>query len=669
MRLLTYIALLVAGALSTATSTAWAEEAPERETGPPGEDLADDGREWVEMGHGIRFGIGNTVMDVSQGTPRVAYVGTDVGYVYRSVDGGATWDEVRLLPDDRPLLNVPLMNPQAIPFPNNGLVDPYTLQTAPGTFRMPGMARSNFSPGPEGPAVPEARPNVPNVPRRYRLELQNTRVNGFALVGSGARVETEDPGNLMASFFSGVAAQPGRVNWLSICQGNPAVAFAGTNFGAFRTSNMGITWDRVFIGSSVQENWVKSVHCHPENSDVVVLATAQGIRISRDGGDQWDRPTGNLGNWPANFITTHPMDRRRLLVGTNIGAYETVTGAEEETVYLQDAPSPHVRIVWQVRGTTDENIMYVATNDGASYTHDGGETWNRVAEFLLGHYAVWAVVVDPRDPMHVYFQTRYHLFESHDGGQTLEMILWGYTQLKYTVLDPNDPDTLWLVGFSQVWRYSRPREQRPRMTEMTQRARQALERDPGHYAVMDQVLERAGLDPPTVQSIQRRMRYSSLVPTIDVVAWFNGQTGNLLETGVSRAAARSIFYTARCLSRVGVAWCPDSNPIDQRITDSFFEPYFAAFIVLSWPLGRVVMDERQTGRIWRDIFSMQNRVMYNVYDYWADRRRLLEFLADGTATDEEEVAYSLRLEEMTAVLDAMSGGMLGGPFGEQRRED
>lgn len=643
-------------------------EAP-REPGSegPGVSSGGGGREWIEVGHGIRFGVGARSIGVGRGVPSIVYVGTDVGYIYRSIDGGATWDETRLLPDDRPLLNVPLMNPWAIPFPNNGLVDPTSIHVPQGTYGWPSTGHTNWSFGSEAVNPRTGLIGVAGMTTgRLRVD-EGRRANAFALVGSGARTETEDPGNLMASFFSGVSAQPGQVNWISTCPSDPTVTFAATNFGAFRTTDMGITWDRVFIGSSTEENYVRSIMCHPENSRSVVLATAQGLRISRNGGEEWDRPTGNLGSWGANFVTTHPLDRRRLLVGTGLGAYETVTGAEEETLYLADTPSPDVRIVNAIRATTNEDIIYVGTNDGASYSHDGGRTWTRVAEFLLGHYRVRMVQVDPDDPMHAYFLTDYHLFETHDGGRSLEMILWGYTGLKYLLIDPNDSDVLWLVGYSQVWRYERPRVRTGPLSENARRARAALSRDPGHYAVMDRALELARLDPPTVQETQRRMRRASLVPTINIFAWVNFNDASHVVDGTERISRYARWISARCWSHQSVNYCDFSRSIFQQIRAELFEPIYAGFIMFTWPFARAAMDERQTGRMWRDVFSMQNRMMYNVYDYWADRRRLLEYLAEGTATPTEEAAYMLRIEEMTAVLDGLTDGMLGGPFGDEAR--
>jgi photosystem II stability/assembly factor-like uncharacterized protein len=624
-------------------------------------------REWIEIGHGIRFGIGATVVTLSHREPRVTYVGTEVGYIYRSLDGGVTWDETRLLPDDVPLLNVPLMNLNSLPFPNDGLRDSFRAPLDPWMFDTLFGSHSRTYARPETYGMTGYETGT----TRYTFPSVLAHSSTYAGGGGGARVETEDPGNLMALYFSGIAAQAGRVNWLEICATDPSVAFAATNFGAFRTRDMGITWDRVFIGSSTEENSVRSVHCHPENANNVYLATAQGMRISRDGGDQWERPTGNLGAWGTNFITTHPLDRQKLLVGTDIGSYATISGAEEETLYFADQPAPEVRSVTVVRGTSDPNTMYVGTRDGAAYTHNGGETWTRMGEFLLGHYPIYALEVDPRDPQHLYVQTPYHLFESYDGGASLEEILTGYTDLRFSLLDPLDPDVLWVVGYSQVWRYQRP-EPTPSgpPSEAARRAREALSVDPGLDETMERALARAHLDQRHVQEHRQNIRRSSLVPTADLAGWIGFNFGRMSSTTTNiNLSHYSYFFDLGCnMYEMATAYCGyrgGSFAINPQ--DSFDLNYFGVFLVLAWPLGRAVLDERATGRMWLDILRMRDRVMYMVYDYWSDRHRMLNYLARGGNDLLAEQAYVMRLEEMSAVLDGMTDGFLGGPFGESRR--
>jgi photosystem II stability/assembly factor-like uncharacterized protein len=627
-----------------------------------------DGRRWREMSHGIRYGFGNSTMAVSADDPPLVYVGTEVAYVYRSVDGGVTWDELRLLPDDRPLVDVSMINLSFLRLPNDGLLDPFVGAVPQGAFH--GLSRAGHRPDAVSHDV-----SYPKMLTSYLNPRESRYTGRYALVGSGARVEVEDPGNLMASFFRGVAAQPGRVNWISICETNSHIAFAGTNFGAFRTRDMGITWDRVYVGSDMWENRVYGVHCHPEDSNVVYLATHSGIRMSRDGGDEWARASVNVGIWPSYFITTHPLDREKVLVGTNLGAYVTnPVGDEQEEIYLKDTPSPFVRQVPVIRPTMDENVYYVGTVDGAWYSHDGGETWVRMGEFLVGHYPVWAIEADPRDPMHAYIMSRWHVFETVDGGKTLIELLPGYTKLRRIMLAPADPDQVWLAGWSNLWVYEQSRPLRPGPpTELCVQAREALHRDPGHHAVEDKIMVRAGIDDASVRRHRRRIRLSSLLPTLSLVGWYYRNEGDLIAQGVGGGNAYTRYASVDCLRRMGKVnrgaaefnHCQyQSRVFDFLLGSPFSRVNGGGLLVLSWPLARVVADERTTGRLWDDIYKMRTRLVDNVYYYWADRRRLLEFLASGRATDAEEQTYLMRLEEMSAVLDSLSGGFMGGPFGD-----
>ena len=653
-----YIALLMLIGLLLVSTEAAAQDEPR----PSAKRIT---RNWIEVGHGIRFGVGNTVVARSHRSPTVTYVGTDVGYIYRSLDGGVTWDEVRLLPDDVPLLNVPLMNLSALPFPNDGLQDLFTAPLESSMFRRPFGNHGAMSPMSTG------RVGYPSMVTRFHSESVQNSSSSYSLGGSGARVETEDPGNLMALYFSGIAAQPGRVNWLEICPTDPTTAFAATNFGGFRTRDMGITWDRVFIGSSSGENAIRSVHCHPENENLVFLSTAEGMRFSRDGGDSWDRPTGNLGSWGSNFVTTNPRDRGQLLVGTGLGAYMTTDGEEEDTLYFDDQPAPGVRVVSVARATSDPNIFYVGTADGASYTHDGGQTWTRLSEFLLGHYPMRAIEVDPRDPRHAYILTPYHLFETFDGGESLEEIHVGYTDFSFMLLDPVDPDILWLVGYSQIWRYERPRTPPTGpVSEIARRAREGLRRDPGLDATVERALVRAHLDQEHVREHRRDIRRSALIPTLDVVGWGYYVGGHLeSELQATRPSYLDYFYGLTChLQSVSGSYCGyGGGQFDGVANHNVDLGNYGAFIVLSWPFGRAVLDERTTGRMWLDVLRMRDRVMFTIYDYWADRHQLLNVLARGGNGPLDEQAYVMRLEEMSAVLDGITDGFVGGAFGEEMR--
>jgi photosystem II stability/assembly factor-like uncharacterized protein len=635
-----------------------------------------DGRRWVEMGHGLRWGIKATHVAISGEDPQLLYVGTEVGYVFRSVDGGVTWDELRLLPDDVPLVDVSMINLTKLWVPNDGLVDDYVAPVPAGAFHRPANAGRD-RPGLSAPDELSLNPGFNKMPTPFWTMNEEDFTRTYALGGADARVEVEDPANLMASFFRGVSAQIGKVNYLDICPTNTDQAFAGTNYGLFRTTDRGLTWDRVYIGSDKWENQVRMVHCHPDNENMVFIATASGVRHSVDAGLQWTRPTSNIGIWPGYFVTTHPFDRDIMLVGTNLGAYKTSIGSDtQETLFLQDTPSPMVRAVTMVQGTIDPNIYYATTLDGAVYTHDGGETWHRLAEFLLGRYRCWSVQVDPRDPLHAYVMSDWHLFETKDGGRSVIELWPTWSELFATFIDPRDTDRVWMLGRSQLWVYEYPRTAPERPSVLAQRARRALRLDPGYPAVVDRVMEQAGIDDATTARYMRRIRLSALLPTVNLVGWAVDAGGALSAMGPGLPSLYTPYWDTLSAGHFAcdrlyaggneMNFCRYSARRWNFIMDCpYGQTNYGGFVVLSWPLGRALVDERLTGRIWLDMFRMRDRLITNIVLYWNDRRRLLDYLATGTATPAEEQAYHLRLAEMSAVMDSLSGGFLGGPFGDE----
>jgi photosystem II stability/assembly factor-like uncharacterized protein len=640
----------------------------------PDQVVGPDGRRWVEMGHGLRWGIKASHVDVSAEDPQLIYVGTEVGYVFRSIDGGVTWDELRLLPDDVPLVDVSMINLSMLWVPNDGLVDDYVAPIPQGGYRRPDN-RGRGRPGAWDSDVLSLGAGFSGMTTPFWALQEEGYTQTYALGGADARVEVEDPANLMASFFRGVSAQIGKVNWLEICPTNTDISFAGTNYGVFRTTDRGLTWDRVYIGSDIWENQIRCVHCHPEDENKVFISTAAGVRYSVDGGLEWTRPPSNVGIWPGFYVTTHPLDYDVVLVGTDLGAYKTSIGSDtQEPLFLQDTPSPLVRIVTMIKGTTDPNIYYATTLDGASYSHDGGETWHRLGEFLIGRYKAWSVQVDPRNPLHAYIMTDWHVFETKDGGRSIVELWPTWSELFAATIDPLDPERFWLLGMSQLWAYEKPRPAPARPSALAQRARAALARDPGYPAVVERVMEQAGIDDATTRQYMRRIRYSAFLPAVNLVGWMYHGAGNLAILGPGLPKMYSpIGGNPACGPAVGANdynFCHfSSNPYNFLAHSPYDQTNYGAFVVLSWPVGRVLWDERMTGRIWLDMFRMRDRLITNIALYWNDRRRLLDYLAAGTATPAEEQAYQLRLAEMTAVMDALSGGFLGGPFGDDPREE
>ncbi|HEY1992045.1 MAG TPA: glycosyl hydrolase, partial [Gammaproteobacteria bacterium] len=102
----------------------------------------------------------------------------------------------------------------------------------------------------------------------------------------------------------------------------------------------------------------------------------------------------------------------------------------------------------------------VLTGDGVWRSTDAGKTWTPAG--LADTHIIANIVVDPKDPQHVYVGALGHLFgpnpersvyESHDGGGHWQRILFvdADTGVGDLAMDPNDPKTL----YAALWQVSR----------------------------------------------------------------------------------------------------------------------------------------------------------------------------------------------------------------------
>ena len=217
---------------------------------------------------------------------------------------------------------------------------------------------------------------------------------------------------------SGLPENP-QVRSLLVHPDDPNIVLAGTQDGVYRSDDRGENWQRT-EGLSAE---VWSLAAHP-NDSAIMFAGYDKARVSRsdDGGNSW-RLLNTEGLVHPN-ITMNPNEIVKRVIGLSIdpGHPDDVYGAIEV--------------------------------GGLIASRDGGETWSCITD---GHYTrlgpvdLHGVQVNPSNPGLVYIITQLAMFRSRERGKDWEFVpieemFEGGSYCRDLVVSPNDPSIMYLAA-------------------------------------------------------------------------------------------------------------------------------------------------------------------------------------------------------------------------------
>ena len=161
----------------------------------------------------------------------------------------------------------------------------------------------------------------------------------------------------------------------------PAILYAGTSGGVYKTVNEGAHWQNVnnglvppdIIKSSRALN-VTSIHVDRFEPDTVYAATLAGLFKTTDGAKSWTRIAESLDD---QMIFSMILDRTKkavIYLAGRDGVHRSTDGGMTWTTLNRGLSSTNVRSIAQ--SATDPNLFYAGTNGSGLYrSRDGGETW------------------------------------------------------------------------------------------------------------------------------------------------------------------------------------------------------------------------------------------------------------------------------------------------------
>lgn len=204
----------------------------------------------------------------------------------------------------------------------------------------------------------------------------------------------------------------GRLTALAFHPTDANTMFVGAPAGAvWKTTDYGSSWTK--LANGLVRLGVSSILIHPTGPDTIWIATGDrdggdapgyGVWKSTDGGASWAASNTGMGNRTVNEILMDPNNVNILIASTNNGIYRSVDGGDNWTQVLGGA---NIKDIMFKPGTSSH--IYAAGQDFYRST-DNGVTWTMITTGTPTTASRIAVAVSADDPTVVY------LFAGNGGG-------------------------------------------------------------------------------------------------------------------------------------------------------------------------------------------------------------------------------------------------------------
>ncbi|MDI1324079.1 MAG: glycosyl hydrolase [Algoriphagus sp.] len=380
------------------------------------------------------YSIGTVALDPSN--PEVVWVGTGenvsgrhVGWgdgVYKSMDGGATWQQMGLKNSEH--IGKIIIDPR-----NSDVV----YVAAEGPLWSLGGERGLFKTKDGGKTwqlileidadtgVTDAEFDPSNPDVIYAAAYQRRRKT-WALLGGGPKsgiYKSMDGGESWRLINAGLPqGDKGKIG-LAVTPANPQIVFAtieadNANKGFYRSTDKGESWQKrnSYISGGTGPHYYQEIEASPTDPDLVYQMDVF-IQVTRDGGKTFDNgETGRAKHSDNHALWIDPANGQHLIVGTDGGLYESF---DEGTTWRH---FPNLPISQFYKVGLDNSVPFynvvVGAQDlgtllGPSRTTNVEGIRNQEWYVPLGADG-YDVAFDPEDPNIVYMEIQEGLLHRHN---------------------------------------------------------------------------------------------------------------------------------------------------------------------------------------------------------------------------------------------------------------
>lgn len=479
-----------------------------------------------------------------------------------------------------------------------------------------------------------------------------------------------------------------RVESVLAHQGNPKVIFMGTRKGIFKTEDGGGSWRRVYAlrGDNQAINYLAA---DMQDQKTVYAATGAGLFVSSDEGERWRRlfrGKDRLENDCTAVLSLPGI----IYAGTKRGLF---TSKDKGCSWRkEEGKLAESRIFNLAYNARKPDYIYVSCVDGLYRSADNAVSWERIyathpvengLEVEEGdeerdederHSEIRYAAIDPLNPENIYLATTRGIFCSKAGGSGWALLSeYGLLGHDAHILVFSPQSRLYAVSKAGIFIY-----QQSGWRELSFRLScryvnfLALDNNGNLYACTEKGLFRAGLDAavefapgglineycrgePEIADVQRQaIKYAEVEPE-KIINWRKQAAKRAMLPKVSMGIARDNGDLWHWESGSSTRECDDTL---RRGRDSLDWD-----VSLSWDLGELIWNADQTSIDTRSRLMVQLRddILDEVNKLYFERIRVkMELDALQIEDRKKRFEKELRLRELTASLDGLTGGYFSG---------
>ena len=415
----------------------------------------------------------------------------------------------------------------------------------------------------------------------------------------------------------------------SIFENDQGGIYVVSGSGLFVTEDYGESWKRVFKGKNEKEGYCSAVYVVEDK--LIYLGTKSGLFISRDKAKTWYKAAGKLKNLPIVDIE-YDKENKLIYIATSDGLYKNIINKSEFF----------------------EKIFFTS-----NYLEDDTEL-NKSEDIkdLFSSYPIKHIKIDPKNPKNIYLATIFGIYKSENYGDDWDLLpSTGLPTKKIQLLSISDLNNIYAVIDNKLFIFKSGVWKELSARLPVRNIYHIILKYNKFYLATDRGVYRSLFRETNLKKNLNKLNNSQNEPTIQKLHQVAIKYNKILDPRQIEAHRKSARLQALF---------PDLTVDYDKTISTYNNSSGTRFTIgpcdwsvsLKWDLGDLIWSEQQRlidGQV-RLLVQLRNDILDEINKLYFERIRLKMEINSGTLNLQEKNKKQLKIEELEASLDVLTGG-------------